>query len=316
MLQQFLRKWSRGAGEGQSLLVLHVFSQQIKLLQARQVKQGWQLHTEQLVAEAKPFPQNIQSAITTLPAGSKVAVVLAPELYQIIPLDKPKLPTEAELQQALPWLLKDLCPLAPEDMQLDYLDLATTAGAAAKINVVVAAKSMLTQLCGYLHQAKLEPVAILAEELLSRDLVPATGPTRLVLQQQPNNELILQVVHHGQLCFSRHLRGFQQFLATPVTQLQFGLFDNLLLEVQRSMDFVEGQLKLPPVREVLLLLAHPELAALPALFHQAGFNQVKIMTQPAQWAWAAQCDFSLWWPALVAMATLMQAGELSLEAAG
>lgn len=316
MLQQVLRKWSRGTGEGQSLLVLHVFSQQIKLLRATQAKQGWQLHSEQVLVEAKPFLEYIQPAIAAMPAGSKVAVVLAPELYQIIPLDKPKLPTEAELLQALPWLLKDVCSIAPEDMQLDYLDLATTAGATSKINVVVAAKSMLVQLCAYLHQAKLEPAFILAEELLSRDLVPVSGPSRLVLQQQPNNELILQVIHNGQLCFSRHLRGFQQFLTTPVTQLQFGLFDNLLLEVQRSMDFVEGQLKLPPVREILLLLAHSELAALPALFHQAGFNQVKIMAQPVQWAWATQCDFSLWWPALVAMATLMQAGELNLEAAG
>lgn len=316
MLQQFFRKWSKDAGKGQSLLVLHVFSQQLKLLHARRVKQRWQLHTEEFVANAKAFPENIQSLIDALPAASQVAVVLSSELYQIIPLDKPKLPTEVELRQALPWLLKDLCPLAPEDMQLDFLDVATAPGGVAKINVVVAAKSLLTQLCSYLQQVKLTPCYILAEELLSRDLVPVSGPTRLLLQQQPNNELILQVIQGGQLCFSRHLRGFQQLLETPVAQLQFGLLDNLLLEVQRSMDFVEGQLKLPPVREVLLLLAHPEQEALPALFHQAGFNQVKVMPIPEHWHWAVQLDLSLWWPALVAMATLMQAGEPSLEAAG
>ncbi|GHG67865.1 hypothetical protein GCM10010919_16880 [Alishewanella longhuensis] len=316
MLQQFLRKWSRGSTEGQSLLVLHVFNQQIKLLHAERAKQGWQLRTEQLVGETKVFPENMLQILSSLPPSGEVAVVLSPELYQIIPLDKPNLPTETELLQALPWLLKDLCPLAPEEMQLDYLDLTATAGAPAKINVVVAAKSSLQQLCEYLQQAKLGVTHIFAEELLSRDLVPVQGPTRLVLQQQPNNDLILQVMRDGQLCFSRHLRGFQQFLATPVTQLQFGLFDNLLLEVQRSMDFVEGQLKLPPVREVLLLMAHPELEALPALFHQAGFNQVRLMPLPEPWSWASQVDLQLWWPAIVAMATLMQTGEPSLEAAG
>ncbi|MFN4054395.1 MAG: hypothetical protein ACK4GU_05940 [Alishewanella aestuarii] len=316
MLQQFWRRFSGQAPGVRSLLVLHLQEHQIHLLSARadKLKSGSSVPVSRLV------PLQGATVLTALPAllkelpASAVSIVLGPEHYQLLPLDKPNVPA-AEMHQALPWLLKDICNLPPEDMQLDYLDMPATAGASAKVNVVVASKGFLQQLCKLLVDAGHQPQQILAEELLSRDLLSPQGPTRLIVQQQPGHEVILQVVRDGQLCFSRHLRGYQQLLKSSSTELQFGLLDNLLLEVQRSMDFIEAQLKLPPVREILLLLAHPQLAELPALFQQAGFNQAKVLTLPDNWPWARQLDLPLHWPAIVALHRLQQPAEVAFEAA-
>lgn len=316
MLQQFLQKFSRGSGANKPLLVFHLFSDKVRILTATKAKRGWQLNATEQMLGAAPFPDNLQKILAAQAKAGSVAVVLAPELYQIVPLDKPNLPSSAEIVQALPWLIKDLCTLAPEDMQVDYIDLANTSSAVAKINVVVASRAMLKPLCALLQQAKLTPDSIVPEEWLSLQLVPSAGPTRMILQQQAGHDLILQVVRDGQLCFNRHLRGFSVLPQLPLTQIAAGLFDNLLLEVQRSMDFVEAQLKLPPVREVVLLLAHPELPAIAGLFQQAGFNQAQVAALPAHWSWAAALDVPLYWPAIVAMAGLMQATEVVLETAG
>lgn len=316
MLQQFLQKFSRESASNGPLLALHLFSDKARILTATKAKKSWHLSATEHTLGAAPFPDNLQKILAAQVKAKQVAVVLAPELYQIVPLDKPNLPSSAEILQALPWLIKDLCTLAPEDMQVDYIDLANTSAAVAKINVVVASQAMLKPLCALLQHAKLTPISIVPEEWLSLQLLPTAGPTQMILQQQAGHDLILQVVRDGQLCFNRHLRGFKVLPQMPLAQIASGLFDNLLLEVQRSMDFVEAQLKLPPVREVVLLLDHPELPAIAGLFQQAGFNQAQLAALPAHWSWAATLDVPLYWPAIVAMAGLMQASEVVLETAG
>lgn len=314
MLQQIWQKFFKPTAGAASYRVFYLMGSQVQLLSAQFV--AGKLHCE-LTQQALPegsFPDNLQPLLARQPSGSQIAVVLDANHYQLIPLDKPKLP-EHEIVQALPWLLKDLTPIPPDNMQLDYLDTPGNPNQ-PRINIVVTAKAPLLQLCQQLVQMKMQPVLIAPQEWLSMELVETAGPTRMLLIQQPGQAMLVQVIREGQLCFSRHLRGFDQFCDTPLEQLQYGVLDNLLLEVQRSMDFIESQLKLPPVREIILLLSHPSLGGVVQLFKQAGFNQAQPLSLPASMHWAAALDMLACWPAVAALQQMAFAEEGKHEAAG
>jgi len=314
MLQRIWQKLSKPAGASKSFRVFYLVGTKVILLSGS-FKAG-QLHcecTEHVLAD-NVFPDNLLPLLAMQPAGSDVAMVLDAQRYQLLPLDKPKLSAE-EIVQALPWLIKDICNLAPDDMQLDYLDIPGSP-ATPRINIVVTSKSALQQLCKDLLKHKLTPKLIAPQEWLTMELMPADALTRLLLLQQAGQPMQVQVIREGQLCFSRQLRGFDQFSDTSIEQLQYGLLDNLLLEMQRSMDFVESQLKLPPVREMLLMLAHPQLDEVVTLFKKTGFNQAKAIQLPAALEWASSLNAITCWPAIAAMQQLAFAKEPKHEAAG
>lgn len=307
MLQQIWQRLVKPTGPSKAYRVFYLLGAEVKLLAAQWVAGSLRCELSQHSLSDASFPENLLPLIAQQPSGCQVAVVLDASHYQLIPLDKPKLPPE-EIPQALPWLLKDLSTIAPDNMQLDYLDIPGNPNQ-PRINIVVSPKLALQQLCAQLHKHKLQPTLIAPQEWLSMELVEATGPTRLLLIQHAGQPMLVQVIREGQLCFSRHLRGFDQFCDTPVEQLQYGLLDNLLLEVQRSMDFIESQLKLPPVREIVLLMAHPALAEVISLFKQAGFNQAQPLHLPSNMSWASTLDIDTCWPAVAALQQMVLVRE-------
>lgn len=65
----------------------------------------------------------------------------------------------------------------------------------------------------------------------------------LLLHKVPGQELTVTFIHQQQWHFSRTIRGFQALDDEHMPVDQF-VFDNLLLELQRSIDYAVGQLKL------------------------------------------------------------------------
>lgn len=179
-------------------------------------------------------------------------LILSPQHYQIVQTDKPQVPEE-ELLAALIWQVKDLISISPNDLVLDYFDGPMIAGI-QKVNVVCAAKSRLKQFVHALHKDKLEVSKITTEEFAFAKLLTAEHGPQLLICQQPQQEIIILIVQHGMLYSFRRLRGMANIGQRSEQELSMGTIDNLSIEIQKSMDFFERQLKQPPVKQINVLL--------------------------------------------------------------
>jgi len=180
-------------------------------------------------------------------------LVLASSQTQIVQVDKPNIP-ESELNAALKWQIKDLVNYSPEDMVLDYFDGPSVIGGSDKINVVCASKKELLTLIEPLNHDGLTLKSITTEEFAFANLLSVQNDACLMVCQQPNEEIILLFVKQGKIFFSRRLRGFAQIATKTADELSFGLIDNLNLEIQRSTDYFERQLKQAPIRSIEVIV--------------------------------------------------------------
>ena len=139
----------------------------------------------------------------------------------------------------------------------------------------------------------------------------------MLVSHQSGQDLAVQILQQGNLCFSRRLRGFNRLDQYSLDEMQQGVFDNLLLELQRSIDYFEGQLKQAPVREIALLLSNSNQTGVVQLFVQNGFSQVFAISAKDAGVQMSAEQFSLYWLALAgAIEPLCAQREVNLEAAG
>lgn len=96
--------------------------------------------------------------------------------------------------------------------------------------------------------------SITTEEFAFASLLPIQQDAVLLVCQQPNEEINLLIVKNGQLFFSRRLRGFAQIATKTEDELSMGVTDALSLEIQRSTDYFERQLKQAPIKAIEILL--------------------------------------------------------------
>jgi len=211
---------------------------------------------QQLQQVTSPFqehPKQIKAQQNQYKLQGQCHLVLASSQTQMVQLDKPNIP-ENEVNAALKWQIKDLVSYSPEDMVLDYFDGPTLAGGNEKINVVCASKNDLLTLIEPLSQNGLVLKSITTEEFAFASLVPAQNDACLMVCQQPNEEIVLLIIKQGKVYFSRRLRGFSQISTKSEDELIFDVIDNLSLEIQRSTDYFERQLKQAPIRTIEIIV--------------------------------------------------------------
>lgn len=276
-LASMLKRSSNGRHQSTAIAALHLQADSLKLV-VMQMPSGRVDKIETLLlSPEKNLLQAVSQMADALGSGVPLCLVLAAERYQLIQLDKPAVP-ESEMLQALPWLARELTSVAVDDMLLDYLDLPEQASQqGARINVVVTAKSSLLEICRELQRRKIQLVNIQPEEWLPRNLLPPQNAAVMLILHQPGQELMLQIIRQGTLYFSRRLRGFNRIDQYAISELSQGMLDNLLLEVQRSLDYFEGQLRQAPVKEILFQIASQELPAIVKYFADNGFGQVRAL---------------------------------------
>ena len=276
-LASILKRTSNGGHKSAAIAALHLQADSLKLV----VLQSQSLRVEKVqslpLSPDKSLEQTAVQLLGDLSSAIPLCLVLCAERYQLIQLDKPGVP-ETEMLQALPWLARELTSVAVDDMLLDYLDLPEQASQqVSRINVVVTAKSSLLELCRELQRRKVQVVNIQPEEWLPRNIVPLQNAAVMLIVHQPGQELMLQIIRQGALYFSRRLRGFNRIDQYGISELAQGMLDNLLLEVQRSLDYFEGQLRQAPVKEILFQIASNELPAIVKYFADNGFGQVRAL---------------------------------------
>jgi MSHA biogenesis protein MshI len=193
-------------------------------------------------------------------------VALSLRHYQILQVDKPKV-AENELNQALRWVVKDLLP-EHKDLAVDYFDLPQQIAGANKVNVVAMPAEQVKQICAGIVQSGLNLASIGVEELASCNLLAQHNDAIIALLQEPGEEVCLNIIKQGKLYFSRRLRGYESLSSLTVEELQRGIVDNLSIEIQRSMDYFDSQLRQAPVRKLLLSVDTPYQMQLCELIHQ------------------------------------------------
>lgn len=272
MLRKIITSIRRGAANHSGLFALYLGSSTVSLTQIKGNKMLLRRQADFTGADWQPA---VRAMLSAMPTGSHLHLVLAPDFYQLVQLDKPEL-SEEEMLQALPWQVKDLVSISPEDIIADYIDLPVHSAQQAKINVVVASLSWLKQLVQQVTQSGQQLLTIQPEEWLALRLVKPTASATMLVIHQPEQEVLIQIVREGVLYFSRRTRGLGRMHLYSESELRNGELDRLQLELQRSMDYFESQLKQPPVRDIRLLMPNAEIVT--EVLAQTGFSRVEVLS--------------------------------------
>lgn len=172
--------------------------------------------------------------------GRRLHLVLSRYWYQQSQIDKPAMPDD-ELAQALPWCMRELVNAPVESLLFDYIELPPSPTGQARIAVYSSEREKLAELVRAVTPQH-EIATIGVDELAMANLLEPEV-RGLLLHKMPGQELTLTFIHQRQWHFSRTIRGFQALDDEQMPVDQF-VFDNLLLELQRSIDYAVGQLKL------------------------------------------------------------------------
>jgi MSHA biogenesis protein MshI len=208
-------------------------------------------------------------------------LILPSDFYQITQVDKPNVP-DNELHQALKWQVKDLVTIPPDDMVVDYFDMPLKhSSGVKKINVVCAAISKLQPVLLNLHKNNITVTNIITEEFAFANLVADHDEAQLLVCQQPNEDVFIIIVKAGQLFFYRRLRGMAQIGKKSQEELLYGTTDSLSLEIQRSSDFFERQLKQAPINNIQVLLPIEQEAFIARKLAENSNVSVEILKMPA-----------------------------------
>jgi MSHA biogenesis protein MshI len=175
--------------------------------------------------------------------GLPCSLVLHPVYYQLLLTDSPAV-AEEEMAEAIRWKIKDLLDFAPEQGAIDFFKLPADAyrGRQKMLYVAALQKQTLQSLVTPIEEAGLQLDCVEVSELAVHNLVsglPHEAGGFAVLQLF-GAEGFVSMVEDGQIYLTRGIEiGLDEFLSGSDPQR---FLDNLMLELQRSLDFYESQL--------------------------------------------------------------------------
>jgi MSHA biogenesis protein MshI len=170
--------------------------------------------------------------------------------YQMLLGEAPKVPSE-ELAEALRWRVKDLIqfPIAEAILDAFLLPEDSARGTSRMSYAVVAQRNLVTALIAHAKAAQLNLQSIDIAELCLRNVAQACCDTKrgVALVKMGQGGGSLQIIRDGNLYLSR------QFSLA----YNGGLLDDLpgealVLELQRSLDYFERQMRQTPPSHVYL----------------------------------------------------------------
>lgn len=206
--------------------------------------------------------------------GRLLSLALSRHWYKQTQMEKPAIPDE-ELAQALPWCMRELVNEPIESLLFDYIDLPAGPAGQQRIAVYSSEQEALANIVQAVTPV-CEIATIGVDELALANLL-APEERGLLLYKAPGQELTLTFIHQRQWHFSRTIRGFQALDDESMPVDQF-VFDNLLLELQRSIDYAVGQLKLNAPENWYLALPQRVTPAITDAISQVFDIQPKSLT--------------------------------------
>ncbi len=184
--------------------------------------------------------------------GTACYFALTAHWYKLLQIDKPDVPSQ-ELMPALQWPLQELIG-SQQSMVYDYTDLPVKVSGIDKVLAVAIAKKEIETISDAIFNAELFLQTITVEEFAILNLLPKSTEAVITLIQEQGEELVISIVKDGLLYFSRKLKGFENIGSFTDSELDMGILDSLGVQVQRTMDYFESQLRQPPVSKILVKL--------------------------------------------------------------
>lgn len=176
-------------------------------------------------------------------AGFHVDIVLARHLHQNYQIDKPDL-EQGDKYAALPFLIKDFIGGSPASVTAD----GYASPVANRYQVFAAEKATVQALDSLCQKCECLLRSVTVEDSLHCRWTTQDS-TEMLLFLCPKAGLQISVISHGALCFHRQIRGV--FLV-PNSDISEQLADELALELQRSLDYLRGQLRQTAVSRVVV----------------------------------------------------------------
>jgi len=188
-------------------------------------------------------------------SGVGARVVLHPDLYNIYFIDRPDV-ADDELKEAVRWKIKDLVDIPLEELLIDAFSLPEDAygGNQRKAYVVTIKRNEMDRIVQMLGKSGVEIKDVSISELAVENLVQLCEEEQggAAILQMRNTGGTLNLSDGGNLYLTRAMEcGISMIKMGQEDVRQEGL-DNLLLEVQRSLDFYDSQLGKGRIRKFLM----------------------------------------------------------------
>ncbi|MDJ0833340.1 MAG: pilus assembly protein PilM, partial [Gammaproteobacteria bacterium] len=185
--------------------------------------------------------------------------LIAKHDVQLLQMEKPEV-SEEELIQAVSWKIKDLISYDVESAVVDTYQLPPSPkNPANTINAVVANENTVAGYVDSIKQSGMDLQVIDIHELAARNLLNAhqLSEQATALLQISDHESLVSIYRDQDLYVSR---DFKIGLLNIDNQdsADESLYDSILLEIQRSMDYYESSYGLGNIQK---LLVYPQLPA-------------------------------------------------------
>lgn len=188
---------------------------------------------------------------------ARLAICLDRSRFNLSLLEAPAVEA-AEIAQALSWKVKDLIDFPLDKLVLDYVDVPTTKSSGAMVYAVTSHEAGIREIVDEVNAGKglLERIdipALALQNLASRVSFADEG---IALLNLTHRDSLLTLGRGEKLYLSRgvgahssNLRNVQMeaenLLATPAP-------DDLLLDIQRSLDYYDSFFVDPPIRHLII----------------------------------------------------------------
>lgn len=188
-------------------------------------------------------------------AGADCYFALSSHWYRIYQIDKPKV-DEKDIFNALQWPLKEASG-SEKDIVYDFVDLPAQVAGQNKVLAVAVSREEIKKLTEVIFESDLNLKGVSIEEIATNQLVKCNSEPVITLVQEHGEVIVLNIVKDNQLYFSRRLKGFENIGGFTQAELEMGITDSLSVQIQRSMDFFESQLRQAPIRRILVKVDSP-----------------------------------------------------------
>lgn len=190
-------------------------------------------------------------------AGTPCHFALSSHWYRIHQIDRPNV-NDDELFDAIQWPLQEITG-TDKPIVYDYAEMPVQVSGQNKLLTIAVAKEEVEKLTSVIFNADLDLKSITVEELATNHLVAIQDEPIITLVQEHGEVVVLNIVKNNTLYFSRRLKGFENIGGFSEKELEMGITDSMCVQIQRSMDFFESQLRQAPIRRILLKLDSPHI---------------------------------------------------------
>ncbi len=223
------------------------------------------LHSDRISWEKDNPGQELADYVReNLPSKVPTIGVIALNSYNLLLIDAPNVAWE-EMGQAVRWQIKDLIDYPLEEAVVDYFSAPQSPGRGRMVYVVSAQMEVVQRQVDLLQRAKLKVKAIDIPELVLRNvasLLPEAQQGLGLLFLGPKSGIILVVqdeylyvsryIQHGSEAMARNVQSQnQEDLLDKSGDLQM-ILENVVLNVQRTLDYYESNFGKTTVATVYL----------------------------------------------------------------